>query len=414
MMLYAQDRVRLPRRRDARGNRQAPGPEYSSRSTETLAYYSMLRRKPAGRISHSGLHQCFLHAARRQRALRARPEAAGHRPQGSHRERHVFARRSRMHRRLHRRAGHAGELRLLRRISTRTRSTQFSSSFRKARSRSLRPSPRARCTSALPAEVPVISSCFGVPDSHKIDVYLQERRLSGAGKSPEAMTPEADHRRSEEIESARARRRGLPRRHEVELRPQGNGQAEIHSGNADESEPGTCKDRPLMEMDPHQLIEGMVIAGPRRRLAAGLHLYSRRISLRARHHGRRHRRSLREGLSGQKYSRQRIRFRSGHAHRRGRLRMRRRIGADGIARRQARLSAHQASLPRRRRPVRLPDGHQQRRNAQHRARDHLASGGEWYAGLGTPKNGGTRLYSISGHVNRPGIYELPLGFLCAR
>src|SRR5205809_3283632 len=31
--------------------------------------------------------------------------------------------------------------------------------------------------------------------------------------------------------------------------------------NADESEPGTCKDRPLMEMDPHQLMEGMVIAG---------------------------------------------------------------------------------------------------------------------------------------------------------
>jgi len=31
--------------------------------------------------------------------------------------------------------------------------------------------------------------------------------------------------------------------------------------NADEGEPGTCKDRPLMEMDPHQLIEGMVIAG---------------------------------------------------------------------------------------------------------------------------------------------------------
>src|SRR3979490_441604 len=31
--------------------------------------------------------------------------------------------------------------------------------------------------------------------------------------------------------------------------------------NADESEPGTCKDRPLMEMDPHQLIEGLIIAG---------------------------------------------------------------------------------------------------------------------------------------------------------
>ncbi len=37
-------------------------------------------------------------------------------------------------------------------------------------------------------------------------------------------------------------------------------------------------------------------------------------------------------------------------------------------------------------------------------------GGEAYANLGTPKNGGTRLFSISGHVNRPGIYELPMGF----
>src|SRR5262249_35990570 len=31
--------------------------------------------------------------------------------------------------------------------------------------------------------------------------------------------------------------------------------------NADESEPGTCKDRLLMEYDPHQLIEGALIAG---------------------------------------------------------------------------------------------------------------------------------------------------------
>ena len=40
----------------------------------------------------------------------------------------------------------------------------------------------------------------------------------------------------------------------------------------------------------------------------------------------------------------------------------------------------------------------------------LRRGGEWYAGLGSAKNGGTRLFCISGHVNRPGIYELPMGF----
>ena len=45
--------------------------------TETLAYYSMLRRKPAGQKSHSGLHEYFLHAARRQRAVRTRSKAPG-------------------------------------------------------------------------------------------------------------------------------------------------------------------------------------------------------------------------------------------------------------------------------------------------------------------------------------------------
>ena len=39
----------------------------------------------------------------------------------------------------------------------------------------------------------------------------------------------------------------------------------------------------------------------------------------------------------------------------------------------------------------------------------IRNGGEWYANLGTPKNGGTRMLCISGHVNRPGIYEVPLG-----
>ncbi len=37
-------------------------------------------------------------------------------------------------------------------------------------------------------------------------------------------------------------------------------------------------------------------------------------------------------------------------------------------------------------------------------------GGAWYAELGTPKNGGTRMVCVSGHVNKPGVYELPMGF----
>lgn len=39
----------------------------------------------------------------------------------------------------------------------------------------------------------------------------------------------------------------------------------------------------------------------------------------------------------------------------------------------------------------------------------LKTGGEEYLNLGKPNNGGTKLFSVSGHVNRPGNYEIPLG-----
>jgi NADH-quinone oxidoreductase subunit F len=39
----------------------------------------------------------------------------------------------------------------------------------------------------------------------------------------------------------------------------------------------------------------------------------------------------------------------------------------------------------------------------------VEKGGEWFAGVGVPKNGGTRLYAVSGHVNNPGVHEAPMG-----
>ena len=40
----------------------------------------------------------------------------------------------------------------------------------------------------------------------------------------------------------------------------------------------------------------------------------------------------------------------------------------------------------------------------------LLNGADWYSKLGSPKNGGTRLFCLSGHIARPGVYELPMGF----
>ncbi len=42
--------------------------------------------------------------------------------------------------------------------------------------------------------------------------------------------------------------------------------------------------------------------------------------------------------------------------------------------------------------------------------DIIKMGGEAYQKLGTEKSGGTKVWSVSGHVNRPGIYELPMGY----
>lgn len=39
----------------------------------------------------------------------------------------------------------------------------------------------------------------------------------------------------------------------------------------------------------------------------------------------------------------------------------------------------------------------------------IANGAEWFAAIGTEKNGGTRVFAVSGHVRKPGIYELPMG-----
>jgi len=39
----------------------------------------------------------------------------------------------------------------------------------------------------------------------------------------------------------------------------------------------------------------------------------------------------------------------------------------------------------------------------------MRNGGEWFQNLGVPGNGGVKLFSVSGHVNRPGSFEVPMG-----
>ena len=209
----------------------------------------------------------------------------------------------------------------------------------------------------------MISQRFGVQDSRKIDVYLQHDGYQALDKALKQFTPDQV---IDEVKKSNLRGRGgagFPTGMKWSFVPKNSPKPKYILCNADESEPGTCKDRPLMEMAPHQLIEGIIIAG--RAVDAhqgyiyirGEYRYVLDIVDAAIDE------AYAAGYLGKNILGSGFDFDLSDPHRRGRLRVRRRIGAHGIARRQARLSAHPASLSRRRRPVRLAHRHQQRRNA---------------------------------------------------
>ena len=222
------------------------------------------------------------------------------------------------------------------------------------------------------------------------------------------MTPRADHRRSEGFGLARARRRRISDRHEVELRAAQLAQAEVHHLNADESEPGTCKDRLLMENDPHQLIEGILIAG----LTVGSHkgyIYIRGEYRYLIPSWIAPSRKPIARFSGKEHSGSRLGFHI-YTHTGA--------GAYECGEESALLESFEGKrgIPRMRPPFPAVAGAFQCPTILNNCETYsnvpaiFREGAAWYAGLGSPKNGGTRLMSVSGHVNRPGVYEMPMGF----
>ena len=111
-----------------------------------------------------------------------------------------------------------------------------------------------------PLETRVVSKHFGIEGSETLDVYLANDGYKAFLKAKE-MTPEAI---IEEVKTSALRGRGgagFPTGLKWSFVPRTSPKPRVIVVNADESEPGTCKDRLLMEYDPHQLIEGILIAG---------------------------------------------------------------------------------------------------------------------------------------------------------
>jgi NADH-quinone oxidoreductase subunit F len=258
-----------------------------------------------------------------------------------------------------------------------------------------------------PDEVKVISKRFGM-GAADIDRYLQ---LDGyaALKKALSMTPDAI---INEVKASNLRGRGgagFPTGMKWSFVPKESAKPKYVLCNGDESEPGTCKDRLIFEHDPHAVIEGVVIAG----LSIGSKVGY--IYIRGEY---RYLSEIMQKAIADAYARGFLGkniFGSGidfdvywHGG----------AGAYEVGEESALMESLEGKrgIPRIRPPfpavVGLYGGPTIINNAETLASvPHIMlMGGQKYAEIGTPKNGGTRLFCLSGHVAKPGVYELPLGY----
>ncbi len=181
--------------------------------------------------------------------------------------------------------------------------------------------------------------------------------------------------------------------------------------NADEGEPGTFKDRELMMRHPHQLIEGIIIAGYATLSKVGYIYIRGEYTEPARVMRRAIDEAYRAGYLGKNILGSGVDF-DLYIH----------MGAGSYEcgeesammssimgeRGQPRLKFPHAPLPT---IAGLWDCPTLINNVETLScvPAIVRNGGAWYASMGTEKSTGTKIFSVSGHVNKPGNYEVEMG-----
>jgi NADH-quinone oxidoreductase subunit F len=178
--------------------------------------------------------------------------------------------------------------------------------------------------------------------------------------------------------------------------------------NADESEPGTFKDRILMEGDPFAILEGMTIAA----LAVGAEkgfIYIRgEYALAAERLAHAARAALAQGFLGQRVLGSSFQFD---------VELRRGAGAYICGEETALFNSIEGyrGEPRNKPPFPTQAGLFRQPTVVNNVETLvnipgiILGGGAAFARIGTEQSSGTRLFCVSGHVIRPGVYEVPFG-----
>jgi len=246
-----------------------------------------------------------------------------------------------------------------------------------------------------------------VPNMVDIDVATAHEAYEGLKKALAEHTPEQVTQIVMDANVLGRGGAGFPAGRKWSFIPKGPGQKYL-TVNADESEPGTFSNRELMETDPHLLLEGIALCcyavGASRAFIyiRGEYIYAgdqlNRAIVEATKAG-----FLGEKLLGTDFSLNIFVFRG--------------AGAYICGEETALLESIEGNrpMPRSRPPFPAVAGLYGKPTVINNVETIanipaiMRNGPDWYKQFGTPTSPGTKVYSLSGHVRRPGNYELQLG-----
>lgn len=260
-------------------------------------------------------------------------------------------------------------------------------------------------------EMRVLTAHIEEPNQHQIDVYLKNGGYLSAQRALKMKPDEV----IEVVKASGLRGRGgagFPTGMKWGFLPKTPGQAKYLVCNCDESEPGTFKDRLIIEKDPHQLIEGIIIAS----YALGAHfafIYCRGEFF--------------EGIS-------KLRKAIAEAESRGfvgptsfgvdfplQIIVHPGAGAYIAGEETAQLNSLEGyrATPRLKPPFPAVAGLYGKPTIINNVETlcnvvHIVRrGSEWFSKIGTAKSPGTKIFQVSGHIANPGCYEFPMGVTLA-
>jgi NADH-quinone oxidoreductase subunit F len=256
--------------------------------------------------------------------------------------------------------------------------------------------------------VKLVSEYFGNEEARELKWRLKHGGYEGARKMFREKEPEEV---IEEVIQSNLRGlggAGFPAGKKWSFVPKDDSKPKYLAVNADEAEPGTFKDRYILEWDPHRLIEGIIICS----YAVGIHtayIYIRGEYVRP---FERIQKAIDEayeaGLIGDKTLGQDFKL-DIYVHRGA--------GAYICGEETGLLESLEGKKgwPRLKPPFPAlvgafgcPTVINNVETISHLP-NIMLNGGQWFADIGCERNGGSRLFALSGCVKKPGVYELPMG-----